>query len=339
MNKMFENAPGAEQTQVTFWTLYKDTFTPFTQYPMLQAADIIRNVTIEFPEATASVVGTPGGSNRFVISNIRRRMKPQSPLRFRCLWNGGVRCTDNALDSPDTLYNHLLESHLYDGATEGVLVDPSNPNSPKMVCKWGSCPHAVPSLDVLRKHVLTHIPSSAPAPKNPSQPHAITLPYAESPATSSYNAITAPISDAGAVTRPVAPPPSSVLKFRGPPDASREPPSSVTLLALYSLRMLFWASFSSISSAAPVHDADHFGFPTLPSIEQSFEKEKEEREKTKGNDGKENDDESVREGARKGRRAFRSVCESLSEVCVSDEAIAWWVVDMIHRAREGADLE
>lgn len=337
MNKIFENAPGAELTQVTFWTLYKDTFTPYTDYPMLQAADIIRNVTIEFPEASASVVndGGPGAPPRFVIQNIRRRLRPPSPFRFRCLWNGGTPCSDVSPDSPDKLYNHIL-SHLEElsEATPDDQMDTDSLPVTSVKCHWASCPHEAASIRALRQHVLTHVPPSMPAPKNPCQPHAITLPYVDSSTattttTPSSNGNAAPDGTATAaaisvLTRSPPPPPTNFVKFRGPPDPVRDPPSSTALLALYSLRMLFWASFAdNIVSAAPVHEGERFGFPALPSIQQDLEREERER------GGKE-----VREAEKRGRRAFRSISSSLAEVHVGDPEIMWWVADMVHRADE-----
>jgi len=100
------------------------------------------------------------------------------------------------------------------------------------------------------------------------------------------------------------------------------------LLALYSLRMLFWASFAdNIGCAAPVHDGDRFGFPSLPSIQQDLEKEERER-----------GGEEVREAEKCGRKAFRSLSSSLAEVHIGDPEIMWWVVDMVHRADESADI-
>jgi len=333
MNKIFENASGAELTQVTFWTLYKDTFTPYTDYPMLQAADIIRNVTIEFPEASASVVndGGPGAAPRFVIQNIRRRLKPPSPFRFRCQWNSGTPCSEAPPDSPDKLYNHVL-SHLEKLTDEAPddRMDTDLPHTTDIKCQWASCPHEAASISALRRHVLTHIPPSTPAPKNPCQPHAITLPSTDSTASVNDKASTNGVATAAAsvLAQPPPPPPSSFVKFRGPADAVRDPPSSTALLALYSLRMLFWASFAdNIVTAAPVHDGDRFGFPALPSIQQDLEKEERER------GGKE-----VREAEKRGRKAFRSISSSLAEVHIGDPEIMWWVVDMIHRADESADI-
>jgi chromatin structure-remodeling complex subunit RSC9 len=333
MNKIFENAPGAELTQVTFWTLYKDTFTPYTDYPMLQAADIIRNVTIEFPEASASVVndGGPGAAPRFVIQNIRRRLRPPSPFRFRCQWNGGTPCSEVPPDSPNKLYNHVL-SHLerLSEAAPDDQMDTGSPSVENVKCHWATCLHEAASISALRQHILTHIPPSTPAPKNPCQPHAITLPHVESTTPGSSNAAAsgAATATSSPLSRPPPPPPTSFVKFRGPPDAVRDPPSSTALLALYSVRMLFLASFAdNMASAAPVHDGDRFGFPAIPSIQQDLEKEEKER------GGKE-----VREAEKRGRKAFRSISSSLAEVHVGDPEIMWWVVDMIHRADESTDI-
>lgn len=332
MNKIFENVPGAELTQVTFWTLYKDTFTPYSEFPMLQAADIIRNVTIEFPEASASVVndGGPGSSPRFVIQNIRRRLKPPSPFRFRCQWDNGNDCTGEIPDSANTLYHHILSTHLsnQDGTSEQLDHQSSSPEAATK-CNWSSCEYDAPNPRILRQHILTHIPASVPAPKNSGQPQAITLPNSDLLGTSNSTVLSNSIthSTLSAISRPPPPPPMSSVKFRGPPDAGREPPSSTALLALYSLRMLFWASFADSSSAAPVHDEDRFGFPALPSIQRDLEKEEKER-----------GGEEVREAGRRGRKAFRAISSSLSEVHVGDPEIMWWVVDMIHRADEILDV-
>lgn len=327
MNKIFENAPGAELTQVTFWTLYKDTFTPYSEFPMLQAADIIRNVTIEFPEASASVIndGGAGSTPRFVIQNIRRRLKPPSPFRFRCQWAGGAGCTTEIPDSSDTLYQHILSAHLSLPSDDMSQVG----HPPVIKCNWSTCDYVAADSKILRQHVLTHIPASTPAPKNPSQPHAITLPSSDT-GLSANGANSTGHSTLSAISRPPPPPPSSILKFRGPPDASRDPPSSTTLLALYSLRMLFWASFSDSSTAAPVHDADRFGFPALPSIQRDLEKEEMEMERGGA---------EVRKAGKRGRKAFKAIASSLAEVHVGDPEIMWWVVDMVHRADESVDVE
>lgn len=286
MSKMFENSPKAEQTQVTFWTLYKDTFAPFTEYPMLQAADIIRNVTIQFPDATASVVHDPAGiaQDRFVIQNIRRRLRPPSPFRFRCLWKDGVDCGESqSQETPEKLYNHLLEKHVL------------HHQSGSLRCMWSTCDYKAPSESTLRRHVRTHIPSPAPPPKHLGQPSSITLPPLENPTNSNPGA--KDISSTP-MLRPYPPAPVNVLKFRGapgqgpvvegqPPPPPSAPPNTNTLLALYSLRMLFWASFTDRSLARTHHTAEtsdeangeseRFGFPSLPSLQHDLEKEERER--------------------------------------------------------------
>ncbi|KAF8323049.1 hypothetical protein DL93DRAFT_2092778 [Clavulina sp. PMI_390] len=302
MKKMFENAPGAELTQVVFWTLYKDTFAPLSEYApsMLQAADIIRNVTIEFPEATASVVNDASGTSRFVILNIRRRGKPGSPLRFRCQWNGGTGCADANPTSPEELYQHLVTSHL---ALPQDDLSQIGQQTNALRCQWSTCDYVTSDPNSLRQHILTHIPTTIPAPKHPSQPPAVTLPSADALA-SDIGKMSLGSNAMSPLSRPPPPPPTAVLRFRTAPDMGT--PSSIALLALYSLRMLFWASFADSSSSAPVHDEDKFGFPALPSIQQDLEKEEKEMEA----------------GGEQ----------------VADPEIMWWVVDMVHRADESTEV-
>ena len=241
MRVMFEHSPGSEQTQVTFWNLYKDTFAPYTDYPMLQAADIIRNVTIQFTEANASVVH--GANQRFVIQNIKRRPKAMPPHRFKCNWLLDT-CTAAPFDSSGTLYAHVLQ-HLDSDK------DPQK-------CLWGACSFPESSPSVLKQHILTHLPPNTPSPKHASQPPAITLP-ADADATYPPDTPSA---------RPPPPPPSTTLT-NTIAASGQTPPTS--LLGLYALRLLFWAAFPS-TEAAPVPDENRFGFPSLP-LSQHEQKE------------------------------------------------------------------
>ncbi|KAG8697732.1 Chromatin structure-remodeling complex protein rsc9, partial [Ceratobasidium sp. 395] len=75
MQTMFVAAPEDEQTQVTLWSLYRDTFTPYQQqYFALGASDVIRNATLAFPTSQPMVF--PGPPQRFVIRGIGRRKQP-----------------------------------------------------------------------------------------------------------------------------------------------------------------------------------------------------------------------------------------------------------------------
>lgn len=110
--------------------------------------------------------------------------------------------------------------------------------------------------------------------------------------------------------------------------------------------MLFWASFTDRSLSRTNHhhrqsetneggsstEPERFGFPSLPSLQQDLEKE----EQAKGNEA---DDDRIREAEKRGRRAFRAICESLREVHVADKEVMWWVVDMVHRAEDSAEAD
>lgn len=54
--------------QVTFWHAYREFFSnvPATD-PMLSASEVIKNVTVAFPCASAKVIQEPTGENKFVI--------------------------------------------------------------------------------------------------------------------------------------------------------------------------------------------------------------------------------------------------------------------------------
>ncbi|QRV83381.1 rsc complex subunit rsc9 [Ceratobasidium sp. AG-Ba] len=146
--------PDEEQTQVTLWNLYRDTFTPYAhQYFPLGASDVIRNVTIAFPTSQPMVF--PGPPQRFVIRGIGRRQQPVQD-RFKCHWERGA-CTAEVLKSPEELHRHL-EEHLNAG---GAI--------PSAECLWGACTHKdEPSR--LGRHVLTHIPSLQPPSDTSSHP-------------------------------------------------------------------------------------------------------------------------------------------------------------------------
>ncbi|KAG9124026.1 Chromatin structure-remodeling complex protein rsc9 [Ceratobasidium sp. 392] len=154
MQTIFVAAPEDEQTQVTLWGLYRDTFTPYAhQYFPLGASDVIRNVTIAFPTSQPMVF--PGPPQRFVIRGIGRRKQPVQD-RFKCHWDRGA-CATGILKSPDELYRHL-EEHL--NAAGAV---------PPAQCLWATCKHTDEPAR-LGKHVLTHVPSLQPAPDAPAHP-------------------------------------------------------------------------------------------------------------------------------------------------------------------------
>ncbi|CUA71735.1 chromatin structure-remodeling complex subunit RSC9 [Rhizoctonia solani] len=175
MQTIFVAAPDEEQTQVTLWSLYRDTFTPYShQYLPLNASDVIRNVTIAFPSSQAMVF--PGPPQRFVIRGIGRRQQPVQD-RFKCRWNRAA-CTAEVFKGPTELHRHL-EEHLN---AAGVV--------PPAQCLWATCTHTDEPAR-LGTHVLTHVPasqSSEPTPHAGSHPNAVAYPIASahSPETTSF---------------------------------------------------------------------------------------------------------------------------------------------------------
>ncbi|KAF8603967.1 hypothetical protein BDV93DRAFT_472354 [Ceratobasidium sp. AG-I] len=174
MQTVFIASPEEEQTQIILWSLYRDTFTPYShQYLPLNASDVIRNATIAFPTAQPMVFQGP--PQRFFIRGIGRRQQPVED-RFKCLWARGT-CTAEISKSPEELHRHL-EEHLN---AAGVV--------PPAQCLWSTCTHTDEPAR-LGTHVLTHIPSSR-APSDTSHPASLlnTVTYraaaAHSPETTS----------------------------------------------------------------------------------------------------------------------------------------------------------
>ncbi|GJJ09594.1 hypothetical protein Clacol_003817 [Clathrus columnatus] len=240
MRSLFMSSDAEEVTQVEFWSLYRDTFSPRTDVqPLLSAADVIKNVTQVFPTAQAMVL--PGQPQRFVIRGIVRKMVDVTKERFKCHWNRST-CTSVTFTSSGTLWTHVLEHLSADDATTTA-------------CQWGSCPYTALSSSALKFHCTTHIPSPEPPKRHPSQMENITLPLTPYPHPS-----------ATPTKRPIPPPPDPQLVF---PQPSADPPST-SLTALLIIRVLFRASFAS-TDAAPRADEEHFGFPGV--VEEDTEEE------------------------------------------------------------------
>ncbi|KDQ20295.1 hypothetical protein BOTBODRAFT_27711 [Botryobasidium botryosum FD-172 SS1] len=293
MGTVFEFSAGAEQTQVTFWTLYRDTFTPYAdQQPLLPAAEIIKNVTIAFPQSQAMVL--PGDTPRFIIQNIRRRARPSEAdrTRFKCRWERETcQAGGTPFSSPDELYAHLL-GHL----------DTAEPAA----CAWGTCAHPATSLANLRGHILTHLPPPVDPPKHPSQPSGITL--------SASQMTPEPL--ANPIAREPPPPPKTTLKY----SVARAHAPSTTLTALLILRLVFHAAFPRYASAdAPGEDDERFGFPEIPASAGNAAA----GEQDGGADAAED------EGERRGQRAFESVRTLLTGVKLADDALMGWIAEMI----------
>lgn len=227
---MFVAKADSELTQVDFWNLYKDVFTPFQeQYRLLVASDVIKNVNVVFTQAQAMVL--PGPPQKFVVRGVDRRKDNVASERFKCLWDRS-QCPANGFDSPGELYEHVLQ-HLSEYSD--------------IPCLWSSCSQRPLPKSTLRVHVLTHFSMAQTPSKHPSQSDTITM---------SSDTISYPIEDP--TSRPPPPPRSTTVKFQRP---TVDPPSS-SLTALLCIRILFRASFAS-SEVAPRVDADHFGFPGI----------------------------------------------------------------------------
>ncbi|KAM6498546.1 hypothetical protein JOM56_006494 [Amanita muscaria] len=242
MKTMFVAKPDGVVTQVDFWNLYKDIFTPYIdKYPLLVASDVIKNVNAVFPSAQAMVLQDP--VQRFVVQGVDRR-KDLVTERFRCLWDRS-QCPAPPFASASELYDHVLQ-HLVDGDAQ------------ELPCLWGPCSKISPLRSDLQLHVLTHLSSTQLPAKHPSQSDTITL-----SAGDSHFPIDTP------TLRTPPPPRSTVITYEKP----GSDPSSTSLTALLVLRLLFRTSFAS-SDAAPRADADHFGFPGM--IEDTEEHESED---------------------------------------------------------------
>ncbi|TFY76632.1 hypothetical protein EWM64_g7380 [Hericium alpestre] len=209
MKTMFVADPKGELTQVDFWNLYKDVFVPFQdRYHLLVASDVIKNVTVVFPQAQAMVL--PGPPQRFVVRGVDRRKEDTAKERFKCHWDRS-QCSTPPFSSAGELYDHVLEhiKSIEDAEKE---------------CLWATCLRTPLPKANLRAHVLTHLPSAQPSAKHPSQSDTITLP------SEAY-----PYPNPDPTTRPPPPPPKTTLTYRKP---VVDPPSS-SLTALLCIRVLF----------------------------------------------------------------------------------------------------
>lgn len=226
---MFVAEPDGELTQVDFWNLYKDAFTPHVElFPVLVASDVIKNVNVVFPQAQAMVL--PGPPQRFVVRGVSRRKETQANQRFKCQWDRS-QCTTPPPSSPGELYDHLIQ-HVDD-------LEASHAS-----CLWSTCGAARMPKSYLRLHVLTHIPCSQPLARHPSQDETITI------------AVDDNYPLANPTLRPPPPPRATSVKF---PRPVVDPPSS-SLTALLIIRILFHTSFVA-SDLAPRPDGERFGFP------------------------------------------------------------------------------
>lgn len=288
---MFVPKADGELTQVDFWNLYKDAFTPFSdQQQLLVASDVIKNVTNVFPQAQAMVLTGP--VQRFVVRGVDRRKESAANERYRCQWDRS-QCNSPPFGSPADLYDHILQ-HL-------ETIDPAT----ELPCMWSTCPQQPLPRRTLISHVVTHLPHAQPLQKHPSQSDTITLPSENYPYPTDKP-----------TTRPPPPPRSTIITFEAP---ISDPPTT-SLTALLILRILFRTSFAS-ADAAPRVDADHFGFPGV------VEDTDDPTEGADPTDTLASGDE--REGERRGRKAFIGIRKILEEVKIRDDALMGWITEMI----------
>jgi chromatin structure-remodeling complex subunit RSC9 len=230
---MFNPNLVGEVTQVDFWTLYRDVFAEHSElYPVLVAAEVIKNVTIVFPEAQAMVL--PGTPPKFIVRGVERKQDDAGFQKFQCCWD---RKSCEALPStgPTDLYDHVLW-HLTQDSVNGAA------------CLWGDCTYVPKTPAELRAHIRTHIPHTQSPALHPSQDDQITLSFEQAATSIKYP-----------TTRVPPPPRNSTLKYSAP---IADPPTAA-LTALLCIRILFRISFVDVGDAAPKSDADHFGFPGL----------------------------------------------------------------------------
>jgi chromatin structure-remodeling complex subunit RSC9 len=295
MKAMFVAKPQGELTQVDFWNLYKDVFTPFQdRLPLLVASDVIKNVTVVFPQAQAMVL--PGPPQRFVVRGVDRRKETVADERFRCQWDR-AQCSASPFKSAEELYEHLQE-HIRE--SEGS----------ELACLWMSCQNLPLAKHFLRAHVLTHLSSSQPKPKPPSQSDTINLP------SDSY-----PHPTSTPTHRPPPLPAKTTITYKQP---VLDPPSTA-LTALLCIRILFRASFAS-TEAAPRADADHFGFPL--SVEEADDQDMD------GEAGADDSDVEA-EGERRGRKAFLCVRSLMESIQLRDEVLMAWIAEMVEAGLTG----
>ncbi|KAJ7110040.1 hypothetical protein C8R44DRAFT_634892 [Mycena epipterygia] len=296
MKIMFVAKTDGELTQVDFWNLYKDAFSPYsTEHPLLVASDVIKNVSVVFTSAQAMVLQGEV-QQKFVVRGVDRRKVSVATERFKCLWNKS-QCLAPAFSAPGDLFDHVLDHIEVEDSTE-------------CACQWASCPQPPLPKSALRPHVLTHISSPQPPNKHPSQSDTVTLPSADSP----Y-----PINNP--TSRAPPPPRSTTISFQQP---TVDPPST-SLTALLCIRILFRASFAS-SEAAPRADADHFGFPGL--VEGGDDQEMDS--------GDDMPVDKQREGEMRGRKAFVGVRRLMEGVRIRDEALMGWITEMVDAGIFGA---
>jgi chromatin structure-remodeling complex subunit RSC9 len=170
MRCCFEEDPEADITQIALWQAYQARFNEYTArgFPLLPAAEFIKNVSVAFQNASAMVLPTPQGQ-KFIIKGIRARETPMSVngrVHLACKWfntpgNAVSRCTAQ-LPSPQDLWAHVLNVHLTPPPP-----DASGTSRP-LWCNWAGCPRFGSEGERERlkvvAHVRTHMPDARKRP-------------------------------------------------------------------------------------------------------------------------------------------------------------------------------
>lgn len=154
----FAEDDDADVTQISLWQAYQARFNEYIPQgrPLLQAADLIKNVSQAFPRASAMVQTTANGQ-RFIIKGIKPRVTPVSVKGVEymaCKWQDLVdqegRCP-SLFSSGQDLFLHIIDYHLEKGDAS-------------IQCHWAGCSALKNHQADLKKavaHIRTHIPKSA----------------------------------------------------------------------------------------------------------------------------------------------------------------------------------
>jgi len=156
MTWTFISNPNGEVSQVDFWNMYRETFTPYAdKHVMLPATEVIKNVNAVFPNAHAKVI-LDADNQRFVVRGVEKRKATdlEGGLAYVCQWPRS-QCTSQGFGSFEEFDKHLQE-HV------NSIAEDESP------CLWSTCNKPAMSKYVLRAHVLTHTPRERPSPPSDS---------------------------------------------------------------------------------------------------------------------------------------------------------------------------
>ncbi|EIW70248.1 hypothetical protein TREMEDRAFT_38872 [Tremella mesenterica DSM 1558] len=290
MHEIFVYSSIAHLPQVTFWHAYREFFaSPAAVEQMLSASEVIKNVTIAFPGASARVWTDATGSQKFVIAGIGFRKGSDEEDRFSCLWRSCPRLVHPT--NPTQLFEHLI-SHL-----------PSSSTSTS--CEWATCSYSPCTIS----HLTTHLP----IPSSTLIPEYLSIHPSDSNLTLASSKIT---------DRPIPPPPKThrlIFTAQVTPIDSRRLPTGVAFLTSLIIRNLARALRSDMLAASPdVQEEkrkhlqeERFGLP-MPEFVAKLEEEEEAAEKRE-------EDEMLNEKQReRAKRGFELVEGKIGDVIMGN---------------------